>query len=138
MTWHQKWYRPNVRFMPSPQPERAQRVLEHFLGNSLARFQVRLRIVSGGSHVMDAIFGDSDQPILIPSRQLTGTREAKLAQLEGFLLQLHVVRRALGGEPLGLGRVEPSTVDVHGLERRRVRAWIRHVHGLLTGAFCRR
>jgi hypothetical protein len=40
-------------------------------------------------------FGDPHQVIHIPARDLTGTREAKLADLDMFLAQLQVVRLAL-------------------------------------------
>jgi hypothetical protein len=47
---------------------------------------------------MDKVFGDSSQTVFIPSRELTGTREEKLVQLDEFLVQLHAVRLALGGK----------------------------------------
>lgn len=43
-------------------------------------------------------FGDPDQIIHIPARDLTGTREAKLADLDVLLAQLQVVRLALCGQ----------------------------------------
>jgi hypothetical protein len=60
---------------------------------------------------MDTPFGDSSQTVFIPSRELTGTREEKLLQLESFLAQLHAVRLALGGERPRLTRLEPGPVD---------------------------
>jgi hypothetical protein len=47
-------------------------------------------------------FGDPDQVIHIPARELTGTREAKLAELDMFVTQLQVVRLALSGQPVRL------------------------------------
>jgi hypothetical protein len=43
-------------------------------------------------------FGDPDRIIHIPARDLTGTREAKLADLDMFLAQLQLVRLALCGQ----------------------------------------
>ena len=40
-------------------------------------------------------FGDPHQVVHIHARDLTGTREAKLAELDMFLAQLQVVRLAL-------------------------------------------
>lgn len=45
-------------------------------------------------------FADPDQIIRIPARELTGTREAKLAELDTLLAQLQLVRLALCGEPV--------------------------------------
>jgi hypothetical protein len=47
-------------------------------------------------------FGDPDQIIHIPARDLTGTREAKLAELDMLLAQLQTVRLVLCGQPLRL------------------------------------
>jgi hypothetical protein len=47
-------------------------------------------------------FGDPAQIIHIPARDLTGTREAKLAELDTLLAQLQVVRLALCGQPVQL------------------------------------
>ena len=47
-------------------------------------------------------FGDPDQIIHIPARDLTGTREAKLAELDMLLAQLQMVRLALCGQPVRL------------------------------------
>ena len=47
-------------------------------------------------------FGDPHQIIHIPARDLTGSREAKLAELELFLAQLQVVRLALRGQVVRL------------------------------------
>jgi hypothetical protein len=47
-------------------------------------------------------FGDPDQIIHIPARDLTGTREAKLAELDMLLAQLQMVRLALCGQPVHL------------------------------------
>ena len=70
---------------------------------------------------MDTPFGDTAQTVFIPSRELTGTREAKRMQLDSFLAQLHVVRLALGGEPLRLSRLEPAPLRV--ARRGRIRSW---------------
>ena len=47
-------------------------------------------------------FGDPHQTIHIPARDLTGTREAKLDDLDVFLAQLHLVRLALSGQAVHL------------------------------------
>jgi hypothetical protein len=47
-------------------------------------------------------FGDPDQIIHIPARDLTGTREAKLAELDMLLAQLQMVRLVLCGQPVRL------------------------------------
>jgi hypothetical protein len=47
-------------------------------------------------------FGDPDQIIRIPARDLTGTREAKLAELDMLLAQLQLVRLVLCGQPVRL------------------------------------
>ena len=47
-------------------------------------------------------FGDPHQVIHIPARELTGTREAKLAELDMFLAQLQVVRLVLCGQTVRL------------------------------------
>ena len=46
--------------------------------------------------------GDPHQIIHIPARDLTGTREAKLAELDMFLAQLQLVRLALCGQTVRL------------------------------------
>ena len=43
-------------------------------------------------------FADPDQIIHIPARDLTGTREAKLVELDTLLAQLQMVRLALCGD----------------------------------------
>ena len=72
-------------------------------------------------------FGDPHQIIHIPARDLTGTREAKLAELDMFLAQLQVVRLALSGQPIRhegfIGapsepRTDPRTVAPSWLARR--------------------
>lgn len=70
---------------------------------------------------MSGALFDMDGPVHIPSRELTGTREAKLAQLDSFLAQLHVVRLALGGEPLRLSTLEPAHIGVP--HRNRAHSW---------------
>ena len=47
-------------------------------------------------------FGDPDQIIHIPARDLTGTRAAKLAELDTLLAQLQMVRLVLCGQPVRL------------------------------------
>ena len=47
-------------------------------------------------------FGDPHQIIHIPARDLTGTREAKLADLDVLLAQLQLVRLALCGQAVRL------------------------------------
>lgn len=59
-------------------------------------------------------FGDPRQIIHIPARDLTGTREAKLTDLDIFLAQLQLVRLALCGQMVRLegfigGSCEPRT-----------------------------
>ena len=74
-------------------------------------------------------FGDPDQIIHIPARDLTGTREAKLADLDVLLAQLQVVRLALCGQAVPPdGCVGAAGQDPHDRHRlwsrpaRRVRA----------------
>jgi hypothetical protein len=47
-------------------------------------------------------FGDPHRVIHIPARDLTGTREAKLADIDMFLAQLQAVRLALCGPAVRL------------------------------------
>jgi hypothetical protein len=47
-------------------------------------------------------FGEPHQVIHIPARDLIGTREAKLAELDMLLAQLQVVRLALCGQAVRL------------------------------------
>jgi hypothetical protein len=47
-------------------------------------------------------FSDPDQVVHIPARDLTGTREAKLAELDMLLAQLQMVRLVLCGQPVRL------------------------------------
>jgi hypothetical protein len=61
---------------------------------------------------------DPRQTIHIPSRELTGTREEKLAELDLLLGQLQIVRLALCGRPV---RLESLTVAAEG--RRDNRGW---------------
>lgn len=58
-------------------------------------------------------FGDPHQVIHIPARELTGTREAKLADLDMFLAQLQLVRLALCGQTV---RLKASLVPRMSLE----------------------
>lgn len=48
---------------------------------------------------MNTPFGNRGETVIIPAVTLTGTREEKLGQLDDFLVQLHVVRRALACDP---------------------------------------
>jgi hypothetical protein len=64
--------------------------------------------------------GDPREIIRIPGRELTGTREQKLAELDMLLAQLELVRLALA-EPLSL-----DEESIAGAERARRRP------GLLT------
>jgi hypothetical protein len=50
----------------------------------------------------DSDFGDPNQAIHIPARDLTGTLEAKLAALDMLLAQLQMVRLVLCGQPVRL------------------------------------
>jgi hypothetical protein len=80
-------------------------------------------------------FGDPDQIIHIPARDLTGTREAKLADLDMLLDQLQMVRLLLSGQPVrrdsSLG--PPRRRALHG---SRSWSWmaarLRDVRGLLA------
>ena len=54
--------------------------------------------------------GDPVHVIHIPARELTGTREAKLAELDMFLAQLQIVRLALCGRAVRLeSPADPSS-----------------------------
>lgn len=65
-------------------------------------------------------FGDPHQVIHIPARDLTGTREAKLAELDMLLAQLQVVRLALCGQAVRLeGLDDPAARRL----RLRDRLW---------------
>jgi hypothetical protein len=65
-------------------------------------------------------FGDPHQVIHIPARDLTGTRQAKLAELDMFLAQLHVVRLALCGQAV---RRDGFTGDRDQRRRDRYGLW---------------
>jgi hypothetical protein len=65
-------------------------------------------------------FGDPDRIIHVPARDLTGTREAKLAELDMLLAQLEMVRLALGGQPI---RVEGLVGAAGGREAHRSHRW---------------
>lgn len=56
--------------------------------------------------------GDSDRTIYIPARELAGTREDKLAELDTFLAQLHAVRLALCWRPIPVERVPGGSSEV--------------------------
>jgi hypothetical protein len=47
-------------------------------------------------------FGDPNHIIYIPARELTGTRDAKLAELDSLLAQLQLVRLVLCDQPVRL------------------------------------
>jgi hypothetical protein len=65
-------------------------------------------------------FGDPHQVIHIPARDLTGTREAKLADLDMLLAQLQVVRLALCAQAV---RLEGLNGAAGQLLRPRHRLW---------------
>jgi len=66
-------------------------------------------------------FGDPHQIIHIPARDLTGTRDAKLAELDTFLAQPQIVRLALCGQPV---RLDQFVVNRMRLELSVTDAWI--------------
>jgi hypothetical protein len=68
-------------------------------------------------------FGDPDQIIYIPARELTGTREAKLADLDLFLAQLQVVRLALCGQPVQLEGFDAAFSEPRLHDRRGAWTW---------------
>ena len=74
-------------------------------------------------------FGDPDQIIHIPARDLTGTREAKLAELDMLLAQLHVVRLALCGQPLRLEAFVGATAQQATLRSKAAKT----LHAVLSG-----
>lgn len=79
-------------------------------------------------------FGDPHQNIHIPARDLTGTREAKLAELDMFLAQLQGVRLALCGRAVyldgSIGGPSESRTDhprvVWNRPLRRLRTILNH------------
>jgi hypothetical protein len=78
---------------------------------------------------VDTLFGDTDQTVVIPARELTGTRDEKRRQLEAFLAQLEIVRLALGDDlPGRVGAARPQP-PVGALDRG---GW-----ALLTNALAR-
>lgn len=68
-------------------------------------------------------FCDPDQIIHIPARDLTGTREAKLAELDMLLAQLQMVRLALCGQPLRLEGILGADVQ-RAPRRSQVWSWV--------------
>jgi hypothetical protein len=79
-------------------------------------------------------FGDPAQIIHIPARDLTGTREAKLAELDTLLAQLQMVRLALCGQPIRLEGLV-GAAGQREAHRSRLRTWaadcLRAVRGAL-------
>jgi hypothetical protein len=77
-------------------------------------------------------FGDPDQIIHIPARDLTGPRDAKLAELDMLLAQLQVVRLALCGQPVQLaGSIEAPGEPGRPRDRSRRPGLARAVLSLL-------
>jgi hypothetical protein len=68
-------------------------------------------------------FGDPHQVIHIPARDLTGTREAKLAEIDTLLAQLQVVRLALCGQTLRLEGLNGAAGQRPRL-RHRLWSWL--------------
>jgi hypothetical protein len=68
-------------------------------------------------------FSDPDQIIHIPARDLTGTREAKLAELDMLLAQLQMVRLVLCGQPVRLEGFA-GAVGQPPLHRSRLWSWV--------------
>jgi hypothetical protein len=72
-------------------------------------------------------FGNPHQIIHIPARDLTGTREAKLADLDMFLAQLQVVRLALCGEAIRVdafvGAPDERRRNAHATQSWLARRW---------------
>jgi hypothetical protein len=62
-------------------------------------------------------FGDPSTRIHIPARDLTGTREEKLAELDRLLLQLEVVRFALCGRVVRFEGLTALRASVRRLPR---------------------
>jgi hypothetical protein len=65
-------------------------------------------------------FGDPEQIIHIPARDLTGTREAKLSELDMLLAQLQMVRLVLCGQP---ARLEGYLGAAGGRPSHRSQLW---------------
>lgn len=82
-------------------------------------------------------FSDPDQVIHIPARDLTGTREAKLAELDMLLAQLQMVRLVLCGQSvrlegyLGAAGERPS-------HRSQIWSWVVGRLQNVRGAFAHR
>jgi hypothetical protein len=68
-------------------------------------------------------FGDPNQIIRIPARELTGTREAKLAELDTLLAQLQLVRLVLCGQPVRLESFASEPGEPRRTYRRVAWAW---------------
>jgi hypothetical protein len=72
---------------------------------------------------MNTPFGSSGETVIIPAVTLTGTREEKLGQLDDFLVQLHVVRRALACDAAAVigdaltDEIRPRPRASHGWQR---------------------
>ena len=67
-------------------------------------------------------FADPNQVIHIPARDLTGTREAKLAELDRLLAQLQVVRLVLSGHAVRLDD-GGGAAGPHPPHRSRLWSW---------------
>jgi hypothetical protein len=90
-------------------------------------FQELLRPSSGANSYPEDMkgsdFRDPEQIIHIPARDLTGTREAKLAELDMLLAQLQMVRLVLCGRPVRLeGFV--GAVGQRPPHRSRLWSWV--------------
>ena len=79
-------------------------------------------------------FGDPHQIIHIPARDLTGTREAKLAELDTLLAQLQIVRLVLSGQPLRVDGVLSAAVH-RPLHRSQLWSWMAGRLRTVRGAF---
>jgi hypothetical protein len=68
-------------------------------------------------------FCNPDRIIHIPARDLTGTREAKLAELDMLLAQLQMVRLVLCGQPVRLDGFV-GAVGQRRPHRSRLWSWV--------------